>query len=252
MAREYCGFHYSAAKKRGELGGPVCSGEGCDLPVLARSFCQKHYEAERLLEAASRAWVCMEPDCPAGQWRLGFCGEHQPVAGGRKGDPCTIEACDLPILCRGVCAIHYSRHRAREDFFAHPATRTPGDLKRCGRCGLTKDRSEFQLKEAARDKRATSCDQCHHERRIVRNYGASPGRARQLAARTTCAVCGDSHTSGKRLHVDHCHGTGLARDTLCNACNTALGHARDDPDRLRGLAAYVEQWRLIHQAMTEE
>lgn len=63
-----------------------------------------------------------------------------------------------------------------------------------------------------------------------------------------CAVCGDppfrlTPKSQPRLHVDHCHATGNVRGLLCSRCNHALGHAKDDPERLRNLAVYVESFK---------
>lgn len=54
-----------------------------------------------------------------------------------------------------------------------------------------------------------------------------------------CAVCG-APESGSRHHIDHDHDTGVIRSILCHGCNVALGMAKDDPDRLRALAAYIE------------
>lgn len=51
-----------------------------------------------------------------------------------------------------------------------------------------------------------------------------------------CATC----PSTVKLSVDHDHVTGAVRGILCHGCNAALGFARDDADRLRALAAYIE------------
>ena len=55
-----------------------------------------------------------------------------------------------------------------------------------------------------------------------------------------CEVC----LSTERIVYDHSHDTGLFRGWLCNACNVALGLVKDDPERLRGLAIYIEKKRL--------
>lgn len=51
-----------------------------------------------------------------------------------------------------------------------------------------------------------------------------------------CEVCGDSNV---RIEFDHCHQRGVFRGWLCTHCNIILGHARDDPNRLRKLIAYL-------------
>lgn len=52
-----------------------------------------------------------------------------------------------------------------------------------------------------------------------------------------CSVCGEK--VGK-LVVDHCHKTQKVRSVLCNGCNRALGYVKENPNKLRALAAYVE------------
>ncbi len=56
-----------------------------------------------------------------------------------------------------------------------------------------------------------------------------------------CAVCGGPpDTEDNVLAIDHDHETGKVRGLLCKACNTALGNAKDDPERLARLRLYVE------------
>jgi hypothetical protein len=55
-----------------------------------------------------------------------------------------------------------------------------------------------------------------------------------------CASCGDEVEIGKSMHVDHCHSSNQVRGILCSACNLMIGHAKDDPERLRLAAKYLE------------
>lgn len=52
-----------------------------------------------------------------------------------------------------------------------------------------------------------------------------------------CATCGRPE---KRMHLDHCHATGVVRGLICGDCNHVLGRVRDDPLVLRALADYLE------------
>lgn len=51
-----------------------------------------------------------------------------------------------------------------------------------------------------------------------------------------CAICG----AESDLVGDHDHGTGKPRGILCRNCNLAIGNMRDDPERLRRAAEYLE------------
>lgn len=60
-----------------------------------------------------------------------------------------------------------------------------------------------------------------------------------------CASCGEREVHSKKsgivpLSVDHCHITGKVRGLLCNGCNVALGHLKDDPERIKALLKYLE------------
>lgn len=61
-----------------------------------------------------------------------------------------------------------------------------------------------------------------------------------------CAICGEEETvtrdgQVKALAVDHCHSTGGIRELLCQMCNQTIGFSKDDPERLRKAADYLEK-----------
>jgi len=85
------------------------------------------------------------------------------------------------------------------------------------------------------------------EGRLKSVYGLARGDYAALLYQQDggCAICGcpprgESHVS-KTLHVDHDHDTGLVRGLLCNACNHAIGHLRDDAALCRRAAEYLER-----------
>jgi len=59
-----------------------------------------------------------------------------------------------------------------------------------------------------------------------------------------CKACGSHHPGNKlgQWQTDHIHGTKIIRGILCLGCNSALGHVKDNPQRLRQLADYVEEF----------
>jgi hypothetical protein len=59
-----------------------------------------------------------------------------------------------------------------------------------------------------------------------------------------CAACGSPTPQSKiGWVVDHCHVTGKIRGILCHPCNTGLGMTKDNPERLRNLAKYIEKFQ---------
>lgn len=55
------------------------------------------------------------------------------------------------------------------------------------------------------------------------------------ATTNECVICG----SAGPLVVDHCHKTNKVRGILCNHCNLALGHFKDDTDLLEYARIYL-------------
>lgn len=55
-----------------------------------------------------------------------------------------------------------------------------------------------------------------------------------------CAICGVDKPGFHGWAVDHCHERGRVRGILCSTCNTGIGQMKDDPDRLRAAADYLE------------
>jgi Recombination endonuclease VII len=54
-----------------------------------------------------------------------------------------------------------------------------------------------------------------------------------------CPICNQTDPNG--LVVDHSHASKCVRAPICGPCNRAIGHAKEDPARLRALADYLER-----------
>jgi ribosomal protein L34E len=63
-----------------------------------------------------------------------------------------------------------------------------------------------------------------------------------------CAICGArenkvNHSRPRKfLYVDHDHKTGKVRGILCHNCNFAIGYFKDDPERMRRAADYLDSF----------
>lgn len=79
------------------------------------------------------------------------------------------------------------------------------------------------------------------------HYGISAEEYDTLLAAQggVCAICGTDEWPGKdnAPHVDHCHSSKAVRGILCGPCNNGLGNFRDEPERLRRAAEYLEQFQ---------
>ncbi len=81
---------------------------------------------------------------------------------------------------------------------------------------------------------------------LKRLYGLTVEQYDDMLARQNgvCLLCaeppkGEGNGASSRLHVDHDHETGYVRGLLCNNCNRAIGHFRDDPDLMQRASLYV-------------
>lgn len=66
---------------------------------------------------------------------------------------------------------------------------------------------------------------------IKKRYGITIEEFEQLlkAQENRCAICRTPADQIKRKCIDHCHRTGKVRGILCQGCNVAIAHLRDDP-----------------------
>lgn len=125
-------------------------------------------------------------------------------------------------------------------------------MKRCNRCGETKDRlSEFH-------RTGSWCKECKREyaaewrrnnrekylegarfSKLKQNYGISREEYEAMyeAQNGKCAIC--CVKSSETLQVDHDHITGKIRGLLCADCNRGLGCFKDSVLFLHRAARYM-------------
>ena len=60
-----------------------------------------------------------------------------------------------------------------------------------------------------------------------------------------CEICGQPPIVNENLSIDHCHKTGEFRGLLCNNCNHALGHLKDNPDLLLKAVDYLKKHNQV-------
>lgn len=79
-----------------------------------------------------------------------------------------------------------------------------------------------------------------NERRRAQLTGCTP-HDYERAMRVQGGLCAICHLPEK-LQADHDHKTGTFRALLCGHCNRAIGNLRDDPERCRNAAIYLEKF----------
>lgn len=115
--------------------------------------------------------------------------------------------------------------------------------KVCVRCGIRKPFDDFSRRSARGGRPQSYCKVCDVDYQRMYKFGLDP-EAYQALLTSQDGLCGGCREplavgSAHGCNVDHCHETKLVRGLLCNHCNLALGHLKDDEDRILGLLSYL-------------
>ncbi len=144
-------------------------------------------------------------------------------------------------------------------------------MKLCTTCGINKELDAFHNYAKGPGGKAYRCKVCdnaarkaYHERHpertrqshrkanLLNKYGLTVESYDAMWEHQAgqCKICstemvniridGESRNKSNTACVDHCHTTGRVRGLLCTTCNKALGLFKDDAQRLRTAAAYLE------------
>lgn len=136
----YCRAHYQQVYHNGRITNPIlghkpakaeqyCTVAGCDKPLAARGVCHSHYgQLRRHGEIVNEVLgpynegpsECIVDDCENYAHGKDYCRKHYdrirktgsvfltPKKPKITGGPCTMEGCERPVRCSGLCASHYA------------------------------------------------------------------------------------------------------------------------------------------------
>ena len=133
--------------------------------------------------------------------------------------------------------------------------------KKCPRCGIKKERSEYWNDASRPDGITAYCKPCkaevtnmnvsknltHHKKRarsnnLKKKYNLSMDEFEDMLKNQNykCDIC---HKEIKSYSaVDHDHITGKIRSLLCRKCNLGLGAAKDSIKILKNMIKYLETY----------
>ena len=120
--------------------------------------------------------------------------------------------------------------------------------KVCCICKTDLPKTDFRFHPQTRDNRNSWCMRCESENsrwwHLAKKYNLSRERYTEILRQQggLCPICGCNlgTVRVKRPCVDHCHKTQTVRGIICHNCNICIGMAKDNPERLRRAAEYVE------------
>ncbi len=191
---------------------------------------------------------------PQGDGCYWTCNTCLPYTRGRRPYKCTHCAVEF-IPAIGSMHLNGRSSPLCEDCYA--------EVKYCAICKRHRPRGDFGTSKDKACGLSGQCKECTRAKwhALPANRRAVPKLAKfgltypeYMALRESqndlCAICGKPETTVvrgklKQLAIDHCHSSGRVRALLCSACNHALGHMQDDPERLRSAADYLEKHAAV-------
>lgn len=183
---------------------------------------------------SSAAWRKRRPAKKVRSLDCKYCGDRFRTTDRRK------------VFCSTNCNIEY-QNKARPNTRAEP--------RECPVCGETF--KPMQKRGVGKTYCSTSCQRRANYLRTrlwhaKNKYRLSEEEYNALYAsqKGLCLICKQAENvkdrrteKQKKLAIDHCHNTGKIRGLLCSRCNLGIGCMKDDPERLRAAALYIEHHR---------
>lgn len=207
---------------------------------------------------------CSETECANVRAAKGLCASHYAQAkrgaflGPVKQVPavsCSFGECPVVARNRGLCHTHYAQQRKEGKLTAQlkikgsSLVRNADGNKLCCHCKQWLPENQFGGGSKSLDKLASYCSRCTTLRAFNMNRNDYDLMLSKQSG--VCAICACAPDNDKMLTVDHDHSCcddgrnscgKCVRGLLCNMCNAALGMMRDDPQRLRAGADYLDSF----------
>lgn len=215
--------------------GMSCTAPGCSEPVRSRGLCAKHYGT-----------AIKSDEC-------GRCGKRKIKKSALCRD-CELELRDATAVtekrctgCGEMLPIESFAWRPYKDGYKRRSRCTPCESRYSREHRSTNPEVLLRQRESKRRSLARQTPeqkQMASLRYSAKRLGFDPDEIirRWDAAGHECAIC-KRPPGTQRLHIDHDHDTGSFRGFLCSQCNTILGMAGDDIERLKAAIKYLRKVR---------
>lgn len=115
--------------------------------------------------------------------------------------------------------------------------------KKCSRCQITKNISEFYKDRSTKSGYGSRCKECdteqHRETSYKRLYGITKDDYNRMyeEQKGNCSIC---YRHFDLLCVDHDHCTNKVRSLLCNDCNYNLGRYHENKIVFQRFIDYID------------
>ncbi len=170
-------------------------------------------------------------------------------------------SCDTPVTkgirCERHALLHNQDYRRRVEMGVCPGCKGTRDATGlyCSQCKEESKRKKSAIRLSGFCPNhtgillipgTTRCQKCvwmMNESDLKAKYALALEDFAQMELRQSrlCACCGEQ----AELVVDHDHKTGKVRGLLCAPCNRTIGHSKENPQRLRAAAKFLESWPEI-------
>lgn len=152
-------------------------------------------------------------------------------------------AIDVAKLCACGCGEEITSTRISPSTNEPVRYRRGHNVKGTGKWGLW---SEPETAQRYRRENPGVWSKARRNSYLKRTYGITQNEYQEMFDEQdgVCAICGDP-PEGRYLCVDHDHETGDIRSLLCHNCNAGLGNLKDDIERVRKAADYLERWQTL-------